>query len=142
MNNFFLACIIILAVLILLCLVRAIRGPKIADRIMASNMIGTLTVAVILLLAVYINESYIIDVALVYAVISFLAVIVITKIYIGLYRRRKHDLMAAAEAAQAADSSGAEKPPGAETSVKRSSGAAPHAGPISAAGAASGEVHA
>lgn len=141
MNNFFLACIIILAVLILLCLVRAIRGPKIADRIMASNMIGTLTVAVILLLAVYINESYIIDVALVYAVISFLAVIVITKIYIGLYRRRKHDLMAA-EAAQAADSSGAEKPSGAETSVERSCGAAPHAGPISAAGAASGEVHA
>ena len=142
MNNFFLACIIILAVLILLCLVRAIRGPKIADRIMASNMIGTLTVAVILLLAVYINESYIIDVALVYAVISFLAVIVITKIYIGLYRRRKHDLMTAAEAAQAADSSGAEKPSGAETSVECSCGAAPHAGPISAAGAAPGEVHA
>ena len=138
MNNFFLTCIIILAVLILLCLVRAIRGPKIADRIMASNMIGTLTVAVIMLLAVYIDESYIIDVALVYAVISFLAVIVITKIYIGLYRRRRHDLMTEAEAAQEAASAGEKKPSGAETSsVKRSA-----AGPKPAAGAASGEVHA
>ena len=137
MNNFFLICIIILAVLILLCLVRAIRGPKIADRIMASNMIGTLTVAVIMLLAVYIDESYIIDVALVYAVISFLAVIVITKIYIGLYRRRRHDLMTEAEAAQEAASAGEKKPSGAETSVKRSA-----AGPKPAAGAASGEVHA
>ena len=137
MNNFFLACIIILAVLILLCLVRAIRGPKIADRIMASNMIGTLTVAVIMLLAVYIDESYIIDVALVYAVISFLAVIVITKIYIGLYRRRRHDLMTEAESAQEAASAGEKKSSGAETSVKRSA-----AGPKPAAGAASGEVHA
>ena len=88
---FFLICIIILAVLIFCCLIRAIRGPKIADRIMASNMIGTLTVAVILLLSVYIDESYIIDVGLVYAVISFLAVIVIAKIYIGLYRRHHNE---------------------------------------------------
>ena len=129
MNNFFLTCIIILAVLILLCLVRAIRGPKIADRIMASNMIGTLTVAIILLLAVYINESYIIDVALVYAVISFLAVIVITRIYIGLYRRRRHDLMKEAAAKETPQ----EGPAG-------EAGAA--AGVKSAAGAAPGEVHA
>ena len=88
---FFLICIIILAVLIFCCLIRAIRGPKIADRIMASNMIGTLTVAVILLLSVYIDESYIIDVGLVYAVISFLAVIVIAKIYIGLYRQHHNE---------------------------------------------------
>ena len=129
MNNFFLTCIIILAVLILLCLVRAIRGPKIADRIMASNMIGTLTVAIILLLAVYINESYIIDVALVYAVISFLAVIVITRIYIGLYRRHKHDLITEAAAKEAPQ----ENPAG-------EAGAA--AGVKPAAGAAPGEVHA
>lgn len=86
---FFLVCIIILAVLTIACLVRAIKGPKIADRIMAANMIGTLTIAIILLLSIYLGESYIIDVCMVYAVISFLAVIVITKIYIGLYREHK-----------------------------------------------------
>ena len=86
---FFLICIIILALLIIGCLVRAIKGPKIADRIMAANMIGTLAMAIMLLLAVYLNASYIADVCLVYAVISFLAVVVITKIYVGLYREKK-----------------------------------------------------
>lgn len=86
---FFLVCVIILAIATFFCLVRAIRGPKIADRIMAANMIGTLTMAIILLLGVYLGESYIIDVALVYAVISFLAVIVITKIYMGHYRENQ-----------------------------------------------------
>ena len=86
---FFLICIIILALLIIGCLIRAIKGPKIADRIMAANMIGTLAMAIMLLLAVYLNASYIADVCLVYAVISFLAVVVITKIYVGLYREEK-----------------------------------------------------
>lgn len=86
---FYLVCIIILALLTIFCLFRAIKGPKIADRIMAANMVGTLTIAIILLLSIYLDESYIIDVCLVYAVISFLAVIVITKIYVGLYREHK-----------------------------------------------------
>lgn len=86
---FFLVCIIILAILAVFCLFRAIKGPKIADRIMAANMVGTLTIAIILLLSLYLDESYIIDVCLVYAVISFLAIIVITKIYVGLYREKK-----------------------------------------------------
>ena len=86
---FFLVCIIILAILVVLCLFRAIKGPKIADRIMAANMVGTLTIAIILLLSVYLDESYVIDICLVYAVISFLGIIVITKIYVGLYREHK-----------------------------------------------------
>lgn len=86
---FFLVCIIILAVLVVFCLFRAIKGPKIADRIMAANMVGTLTIAIILLLSVYLDESYVIDICLVYAVISFLGIIVITKIYVGLYREHK-----------------------------------------------------
>ena len=86
---FFLICIIILAVLTFLCLIKAIKGPLISDRILMANMIGTFTIAIIALLAIYIDESYIIDICLIYAVISFLAVIVITKIYIGLYREKK-----------------------------------------------------
>ena len=65
---FFLIMIIILALSAFLCMIRAIRGPKIADRIMAANMIGTQTMVIILLLAVYLNESNIIDIALIYAV--------------------------------------------------------------------------
>jgi multicomponent Na+:H+ antiporter subunit F len=86
---FFLICIIVIAVLAILCLNRAIIGPKLADRIMAVNMMGTLTIAVIILMSVLLDESMMLDVALVYAVISFVAVMVLTQIYIGIFREKR-----------------------------------------------------
>ncbi len=85
---FFLVCCIILVVLAFLCLIRAIRGPKLADRIMAANMIGTMTIAAIALISVYLDESNVLDICLIYAGMSFVAVIVLTKIYIGIYNER------------------------------------------------------
>ena len=87
---FFLAALLILAVLAVLCLVRAILGPKLADRILAVNMTGTIAMAMIAILAVLLDEPAILDVALIYAVISFVAVIVLMKIYIGIYRQKRH----------------------------------------------------
>lgn len=84
-SSFFLICIIVISILTLLCLIRAIIGPKLADRIMAVNMIGTMTIAIIMLLSEFLSETAILDVALVYAVISFVAVIVLAQIYIGIY---------------------------------------------------------
>ncbi len=89
-GSFFLVCVIILAILSFFCLIRAIKGPKIADRIVATNMIGTMTTAMIGILAVYLNESNILDICLIYAAMSFVAVIVLTKIYIGIYNEKKH----------------------------------------------------
>ncbi len=89
---FFLVCMIILTVLTFFCLVRTIKGPKIADRIIGTNMVGTLTIGIIALLAVYLNETSLIDICLIYAAISFVSVIVLTKIYIGLYNKNKHDM--------------------------------------------------
>ncbi|MCD8019233.1 MAG: monovalent cation/H+ antiporter complex subunit F [Clostridiales bacterium] len=90
-SAFFLGCVIVLAVLAFFCLVRTIRGPKLADRIMGTNMIGTITIAIILLLSVYLDETSVLDIALIYAIMSFVAVIVLTKIYIGLYREYKEE---------------------------------------------------
>jgi multicomponent Na+:H+ antiporter subunit F len=56
---------------------------------MAANMIGTMTIAIIALLAVYLNESSVLDICLIYAIMSFVAVIVLTKIYIGIYNETK-----------------------------------------------------
>ncbi len=77
------AVLIILALLILLCLYRAVRGPRTADRIMAVNMISTMTVVMISVLAVMLREGYLMDAALIYAMISFLAVVVLTRVYLG-----------------------------------------------------------
>ena len=86
---FFVGCLLVLGALAMLCLVRAIRGPKLADRIMAVNMIGTMTIAMIAILSVLLDEPSLLDGALTYAVISFVAVIVLAKIYIGIYREKK-----------------------------------------------------
>ncbi len=86
---FILICIIFISLMTLLCLIRAILGPRLVDRIMAVNMIGTMTIAVIMLLSVLLEENSILDVALIYAVISFVAVIVLSQIYVGVIHEKK-----------------------------------------------------
>lgn len=81
--------LIFLAVMVVLCLVRAIIGPRTADRIVATNMMGTIVMVIIAILAVLLQEGYLVDICLIYAMISFLAVIVLTKIYMGVYLKRK-----------------------------------------------------
>lgn len=85
----FTAVLIILAVFILLCLVRAVVGPKIADRIVAANMMGTMVIVMIAILALMLGEGYLVDICIIYAMISFLAVIALTKIYLGVYMQKK-----------------------------------------------------
>lgn len=65
-----------LAICMLLAFSRAVKGPRYTDRIVAINMIGTMTTATICILAVYLNETALIDVSLVYTLLSFLAVVV------------------------------------------------------------------
>lgn len=85
-NYFFTGVILVLALCILACLVAAIKGPTLSDRIVAGNMIGTLTIITICVLSYKLVEGWLVDVALIYAMISFLAVVVLTKIFIGRYK--------------------------------------------------------
>ena len=78
-----------LAVMLLLCLIRAVIGPRIADRLVAVNMMGTMVMVSIAILAVVKNQGYLVDICLIYALISFLAVVVLTRIYTGVYREAK-----------------------------------------------------
>ena len=86
---FFLVVMTVLIVMIFLAFIRAIRGPKITDRIISVNMIGSITMMAVAVLAVIQNESYLVDICLIYAMISFLAVIVLTKVYMGVYMEWK-----------------------------------------------------
>lgn len=76
--------LVCLSVLTLFCLFRAIRGPRIADRIVSINMISTMVISMICTLAMMLGEGYLADVALVYALIGFLAVVVLCKVYMGI----------------------------------------------------------
>lgn len=66
----------VLAIGMILAFVRAVKGPRYTDRIVAINMIGTMTTATICILSVYLGESALVDVALVYTLLSFLAVVI------------------------------------------------------------------
>ena len=74
--------IVALAMMVIAVLVRAIKGPRIADRIMAINMIGTMTTSMILIVDLLLDETWLYDICIVYCTISFLAVAVLTKVYI------------------------------------------------------------
>ena len=87
------AALVIIGVLVLACLVRAIRGPRIADRVIAANMIGTLVVITICILAFMMGEGYLVDIAMIYTMLSFLAVVLLTKVYMGIYREKHRQEM-------------------------------------------------
>ena len=91
------------AVLLIFCLIRAVVGPRIADRLVAVNMITTMVTVMIAILAVLKDEGYLVDICLIYAMISFLAVVVLSRIYTGVYRQAK-DHQKAKEEKKHADS--------------------------------------
>ena len=68
-NTLFTAVLLALGVMMIACLVRAILGPRIADRLVSINMTGTI--------------------AIIYAMLSFLAVVVLVKVFIGVYAANK-----------------------------------------------------
>ncbi|MCI8982762.1 MAG: sodium:proton antiporter [Hungatella sp.] len=84
------AAVVVLAVMIILSIIRSILGPGISDRIIAVNMIGTMVIMVTAIFSVWLNENYLVDVCLIYAMISFLGVVVLCKVYTGVYLQRKH----------------------------------------------------
>lgn len=87
----FTAVLLLLGVGILFALIRTVKGPRIADRIMGINMIGTMSLGAIAILAVYFRESWLLDVSLVYCILSFLAVVVLTQLFISHFQKKRRD---------------------------------------------------
>ena len=85
----FTGALLLLGGLMIACLVRAILGPRIADRLVSINMTGTIAIMMIGILAVMLDEGYLLDIAIIYAMLSFLAVVVLVKVFIGVYAANK-----------------------------------------------------
>lgn len=75
-------------VLLFLCLyalfgmIRAVRGPELCDRVLGVNMVGSAILASILTLTAALGEGYLADVAIVYAAVNFLSVVILNRVYI------------------------------------------------------------
>ena len=66
------AVLAILGVAALFALVRLVRGPSLADRVVAIEVVGAIVVAFIVVVAIERNEPALVDVALVFALVSFI----------------------------------------------------------------------
>lgn len=82
------AALIVIAVLIGAVMVRSIIGPRVTDRILSVNMIGTLVISCIAILSMFLDENYLVDVALIYSMISFVSVLMLASIYLPSKSRR------------------------------------------------------
>ncbi len=99
----FTAILVVLAIMLIAFLIRAIIGPRIADRLVAVNMITTMVMAIVSILAIVMAEGYLVDICLIYAMISFLAVVVLSKVYTGVYLESKEKQKVKEEKGEKAD---------------------------------------
>ena len=81
--------LVALALAIVVALVYIIRSRLTVDRIIGINLIGTIVVIIIAILTYLLGEDYLADIAIIYVVLSFIAVMMLCRIYINLYDRRK-----------------------------------------------------
>jgi multicomponent Na+:H+ antiporter subunit F len=90
MSHFFLGAGIFLVGLMVLTLVRLIFGPSVLDRIMAGNIIGTKTTALLLLIGLlYDHVDMFVDIAIAYALLNFIATLGAAKYF--LRRKSVHE---------------------------------------------------
>lgn len=82
MIDIWLLAVAVLVGLILLTMIRLFLGPTAPDRVIALDAINTLTVASMIVLSVAYKQIIFIDVAIVYALLSFVGTLYIAK-YLG-----------------------------------------------------------
>lgn len=83
----YLAVCICLGIAIIATLIRSITAKTIIGRFIGVNMLNTIILIVICILTVFLKESYLTDVALIYALLSCISVILLSKIYINLFKK-------------------------------------------------------
>ena len=70
---------VLVMLMIFLSLIRALIGPTAPDRITAINIIGTKTLIIITLIARVHGQEYFLDIAMIYALMSFITTIGVAK---------------------------------------------------------------
>ena len=82
MQVFFVTVSLVILLSAFLALYRVIRGPVIIDRIVGGNVIGTKTIAVVLLTGYLFDRvEFFIDIAFVYALINFIGALALSKYF-------------------------------------------------------------
>ena len=73
----------VMAFLMLLAMIRLFKGPTAADRVVALDAVNTLVVASMIVLAAAFKQVIFVDVAIVYALLSYVGTLYIAKYHGG-----------------------------------------------------------
>lgn len=87
-RSFLILAMCIMMLVVFVCMVRAILGPRITDRVVALNMIGTLVVLMICVISYLLEEAFLVDVAILYALLNMLVVVILCRVA----NKRHHEL--------------------------------------------------
>ena len=79
MDTLFLGASVFLVICIILAMIRVIKGPTVPDRVVGLDTINTLVIVAMILCGAAFRESIYIDVAIVYALLSFITTILIAR---------------------------------------------------------------
>ena len=83
------AALIALAFLIGMVLLSAAVRKTVTDRILCVNMLGTMVIASIAVLSRQLEEAYLLDVGLIYTMISFVSILILARVYVPSSPKRK-----------------------------------------------------
>lgn len=85
----YIAVCICLGIAIIATLIRSITAKTIIGRFIGINMLTTITLIIICILTLFLKESYLPDIALIYVLLSCIAVVLLSKIYINLFKKNE-----------------------------------------------------
>jgi multicomponent Na+:H+ antiporter subunit F len=80
MTIYFISIVLILALLLTLSLLRVLGAPSYADCLLSTQLVGTIGVAMLIVLSVIKSEPYLLDVALVLALLTSIMLVTFTQL--------------------------------------------------------------
>ena len=81
--------LVCLGIAAFIALIRSITGKTMINRFIGTNILSTITLVAICILAILFKEAYLPDVAIVFALLSCIAVMLLCKIYINLFEKKQ-----------------------------------------------------
>ena len=85
----FISVLILTGIAAFVALIRSITGKTMINRFIGTNVLSTIVLIAICILSVLFKESYLPDVAIVFALLSCIAVMLLCKIYINLFEKKQ-----------------------------------------------------
>ena len=95
--------LLMLGALIAVMLIRSVTTKGVMERILCVNMLSTMVICMIAILSRMLNEPYLVDVAVIYAMISFVTVLMLSLTHIPPGKKRARFMAARREGGAGAD---------------------------------------